>query len=124
MSLVANKLKILPSCQTHQITCGDPPQLLLRPADSLATIGRSLVEVGPSDILYYQLQSTDMLLVPAKLDPTLMKEPRATQGTPRATQARTKRKPVNSMLGLAIDNYGEGDDDGLSKQISTDSAAT
>ncbi|GAB7342175.1 hypothetical protein MBLNU457_g0431t2 [Dothideomycetes sp. NU457] len=62
--------------------------------------------------------------IPAKLDPTLMKEPRATQGAPRVSQARTKRKPVNSMLGLAINSYGEGDDDELSKQISTDSAAT
>jgi len=54
-----------------------------------------------------------------------MKEPRATQGAPRVSQARTKRKPVNSMLGLAINNYGpEGDDQELSKQISTDSAAS
>ena len=69
--------------------------------------------------------NTDNLSVPAKLDPTLMKEPRATQGAPRVSQARTKRKPVNSMLGLAINNYGpEGDDQELSKQISTDSAAS
>ncbi len=39
--------------------------------------------------------------VPAKLDPTLMKEPRSIQGAPRLQQARTKRKPVASMLGLA-----------------------
>ena len=39
--------------------------------------------------------------VPAKLDPALMKEPRAIQGVPRLAQARTKRKPVASMLGLS-----------------------
>lgn len=38
---------------------------------------------------------------PAKLDPTLMKEPRSIQGAPRLQQARTKRKPVASMLGLS-----------------------
>jgi hypothetical protein len=38
---------------------------------------------------------------PAKLDPALMKEPRSIQGAPRLnTVARTKRKPVASMLGL------------------------
>lgn len=39
--------------------------------------------------------------LPAKLDPTLMKEPRSIQGAPRVGQARTKRKPVASMLGLS-----------------------
>lgn len=41
--------------------------------------------------------------VPAKLDPSLMKEPRSIQGAPRiaAHAARTKRKPVASMLGLS-----------------------
>jgi len=39
--------------------------------------------------------------IPAKLDPTLMREPRAIQGVPRLQQARTKRKPVASMLGLS-----------------------
>ena len=39
--------------------------------------------------------------IPAKLDPTLMKEPRTIQGVPRIAQARTKRKPVASMLGLS-----------------------
>lgn len=38
---------------------------------------------------------------PAKLDSTLMKEPRSIQGVPRLQQARTKRKPVASMLGLS-----------------------
>lgn len=38
---------------------------------------------------------------PSKLDPTLMKEPRSIQGAPRLSQARTKRKPVSSMLGLS-----------------------
>lgn len=39
--------------------------------------------------------------IPAKLDPALMQEPRAIQGVPRLQQARTKRKPVASMLGLS-----------------------
>ena len=39
--------------------------------------------------------------MPAKLDPTLMKEPRSIQGAPRLQPARTKRKPVASMLGLS-----------------------
>ncbi|PPJ55721.1 hypothetical protein CBER1_08301 [Cercospora berteroae] len=38
---------------------------------------------------------------PGKLDPTLMKEPRSIQGAPRLQQAKTKRKPVSSMLGLS-----------------------
>lgn len=38
---------------------------------------------------------------PAQLDPSLMKEPRSIQGAPRLGQARTKRKPVASMLGLS-----------------------
>ena len=38
---------------------------------------------------------------PSKLDPTLMREPRSIQGAPRLQQARTKRKPVASMLGLS-----------------------
>lgn len=38
---------------------------------------------------------------PGKLDPTLMKEPRSIQGAPRIQNARTKRKPVSSMLGLS-----------------------
>lgn len=41
--------------------------------------------------------------VPAKLDPSLMKEPRANQGAPRIPKARTTRKPIPSMLGLAMD---------------------
>lgn len=44
---------------------------------------------------------------PAKLDVTLMKEPRAISGVPRAGQARTQRKPVPSMLGLAAQSVGK-----------------
>lgn len=40
--------------------------------------------------------------IPAKLDTTLMKEPRAVQGLPRP-QTRTKRKPIPSMLGISVD---------------------
>lgn len=36
---------------------------------------------------------------PAKLDPTLMKEPRVFQGVPRINTARATRKPIPSMLG-------------------------
>lgn len=46
------------------------------------------------------------LPVPAKLDPSLMKEPRANQGAPRIPKARTLRKPIPSMLGLAVDLSG------------------
>lgn len=38
---------------------------------------------------------------PSQLDPTLMREPRSIQGAPRIQQARAKRKPVASMLGLS-----------------------
>jgi hypothetical protein len=40
--------------------------------------------------------------IPAKLDTTLMKEPRAVQGLPRP-QTRTTRKPIPSMMGLSVD---------------------
>ena len=41
---------------------------------------------------------------PAKLDPALMKEPRSIQGAPRLQHAKTKRKPVASMLGLSAES--------------------
>ncbi|KAF1810211.1 DENN-domain-containing protein [Eremomyces bilateralis CBS 781.70] len=44
-------------------------------------------------------------VVPAKLDPTLMKEPRVIQGAPRFSQSRTtttRRKPIPSMLGPGL----------------------
>ncbi|KAI9829740.1 MAG: hypothetical protein M1819_005977 [Sarea resinae] len=37
--------------------------------------------------------------IPAKLDPTLMKEPRVIQGVPRIPNAKAKRKPIPSKLG-------------------------
>ncbi|KAF2745710.1 DENN-domain-containing protein [Sporormia fimetaria CBS 119925] len=37
--------------------------------------------------------------IPAKLDPTLMKEPRVIQGVPRIPMAKARRRPVPSMLG-------------------------
>jgi hypothetical protein len=43
--------------------------------------------------------STDECKVPAKLDPTLMKEPRVIQGVPRIPVAKARRRPVPSMLG-------------------------
>ena len=39
--------------------------------------------------------------IPAKLDSTLMKEPRAIQGVPRVPQLKAKRKPIASTLGRA-----------------------
>ncbi|MCJ1380514.1 hypothetical protein MMC17_003622 [Xylographa soralifera] len=39
--------------------------------------------------------------IPAKLDPTLMKEPRVIQGVPRINNAKARRKPIPSMLGPA-----------------------
>jgi hypothetical protein len=41
----------------------------------------------------------NMVTVPAKLDPTLMKEPRVIQGVPRVPQGKARRKPIPSMLG-------------------------
>ncbi|MCJ1476631.1 hypothetical protein MMC13_005299 [Lambiella insularis] len=38
--------------------------------------------------------------IPAKLDPSLMKEPRVIQGVPRINNANGRRKPIPSMLGL------------------------
>ncbi|KAI9751693.1 MAG: hypothetical protein M4579_005959 [Chaenotheca gracillima] len=40
--------------------------------------------------------------VPAKLDPSLMKEPRVIQGVPRLTTGNARRKPIPSMLGLNV----------------------
>jgi hypothetical protein len=40
--------------------------------------------------------------IPAKLDPTLMKEPRVIQGVPRIPVAKARRKPIPSMLGPNI----------------------
>ncbi|KAL7776751.1 hypothetical protein CFE70_007170 [Pyrenophora teres f. teres 0-1] len=37
--------------------------------------------------------------IPAKLDPTLMKEPRVIQGVPRVPNSKARRKPIPSMLG-------------------------
>jgi hypothetical protein len=41
----------------------------------------------------------NIMSVPAKLDPTLMKEPRVIQGVPRVPQGKARRKPIPSMLG-------------------------
>lgn len=39
------------------------------------------------------------VLAPAKLDITMMKEPRAIQGVPRINASNARRKPIPSMLG-------------------------
>ncbi|KIW05127.1 hypothetical protein, variant 2 [Verruconis gallopava] len=40
--------------------------------------------------------------IPAKLDPTLMKEPRVLQGVPRVPLVKAKRKPIGSTAGVAM----------------------
>lgn len=40
--------------------------------------------------------------IPAKLDPSLMKEPRVIQGVPRVPQNKARRKPIPSMLGNSM----------------------
>ncbi|KAL8874260.1 MAG: hypothetical protein Q9174_000380 [Haloplaca sp. 1 TL-2023] len=43
--------------------------------------------------------TTIVTRTPAKLDPTLSKEPRAIQGVPRISTVNARRKPIPSMLG-------------------------
>ena len=52
-------------------------------------------------------RSVGMGRTPGRLDPTLMKEPRSIQGAPRLQQARARRKPVASMLGLSVESARE-----------------
>ena len=40
--------------------------------------------------------------IPAKLDSTLMKEPRVILGVPRVPQIKAKRKPIASTLGSSV----------------------
>lgn len=40
--------------------------------------------------------------IPAKLDVTLMKEPRVIQGVPRPQNAKARRKPIPSMLSNGV----------------------
>jgi len=63
------------------------------PGDYRSVISRSTLLPAPC------LNPADNILVPAKLDPTLMKEPRVIQGVPRIPQAKARRKPIPSMLG-------------------------
>lgn len=44
---------------------------------------------------------------PAKLDPSLLKEPRVVQGVPRVTTAKPRRKQVPSMLGPGMRTKSE-----------------
>lgn len=68
--------------------------------DTSDHLWRSAAAAPPTSRLPSDM-STVLGRMPAKLDPTLMKEPRSIQGAPRIGQARTKRKPVASMLGLS-----------------------
>ncbi|KAF4553336.1 DENN (AEX-3) domain-containing protein 2 [Elsinoe fawcettii] len=74
-------------------------------SDSSDHLWRSAAATPPSSRFpgdYRQIVSR----IPAKLDPSLMKEPRTTQGVPRIPKARTLRKPIPSMLGLNMDTPG------------------
>jgi hypothetical protein len=64
------------------------------PGDYRSVISRSNFPPLPSKII-----SANDDAVPAKLDPTLMKEPRVIQGVPRIPLAKARRKPIPSMLG-------------------------
>jgi hypothetical protein len=63
------------------------------PGDYRAVISRS------KSFKSIYLNHANVFTVPAKLDPTLMKEPRVIQGVPRIPQAKARRKPIPSMLG-------------------------
>jgi hypothetical protein len=58
---------------------------------------QSSAEVRSS--FHLTLRPANTLIVPAKLDPTLMKEPRVIQGVPRIPAGKARRKPIPSMLG-------------------------
>ena len=88
--------------KTHQITSGDLQPPRHPTADFLEITERSLQEVcaharyGCSEHVEFILT---IYTVPAKLDPSLMKEPRVIQGVPRINNAKARRKPIPSMLG-------------------------
>ncbi|KAL8749471.1 MAG: hypothetical protein Q9199_007662 [Rusavskia elegans] len=46
--------------------------------------------------------TTIITRTPAKLDPTLLKEPRVIQGVPRINTVHARRKPIPSMLGPSV----------------------
>ncbi|KAG8624699.1 hypothetical protein KVT40_007766 [Elsinoe batatas] len=74
-------------------------------SDTSDHLWRSAAAAAPSSRFpgdYRQVVSR----IPAKLDPSLMKEPRSNQGAPRIPKARTQRKPIPSMLGLKVDTPG------------------
>jgi len=65
------------------------------PGDYRAVISRSTFVPSPPPRPHH----ANMVIVPAKLDPTLMKEPRVIQGVPRVPNSKARRKPIPSMLG-------------------------
>ncbi|KZF25739.1 dDENN domain-containing protein [Xylona heveae TC161] len=70
--------------------------------DTTDHIWRSAAATPPSSRFpgdYRQVVSR----IPAKLDPTLMKEPRVIQGVPRINNTKARRKPIPSMLGPSGD---------------------
>lgn len=81
-----------------------PPPSSRFPGDYRQVVSRSMT---------YHIFANDANLltvhiVPAKLDPALMKEPRTEQGAPRILTARTVRKPIPSMLGLGVSDKENG----------------
>jgi hypothetical protein len=77
-----------------------PPQASRFPTITTSNLAGSGANGGTYSNGDLATSSSTTARTPAKLDTTLMKEPRSLQGTPR-TQARTNRKPVPSMLGLS-----------------------
>jgi hypothetical protein len=59
---------------------------------------RSVISRSECSLYIYEDFSNERA-VPAKLDPTLVKEPRVIQGVPRIQMAKARRRPVPSMLG-------------------------
>ncbi|KAI9829213.1 MAG: hypothetical protein M1826_005808 [Phylliscum demangeonii] len=68
-------------------------------SDTSTHLWRSASAIPPSSRFpgdYRQVTSR----IPAKLDTSLMKEPRSIQGVPRIATAKARRKPIPSMLGV------------------------
>lgn len=66
------------------------------PGDYRAVVSRSKPSFTPMQV------STNLSSVPAKLDITLMKEPRVIQGVPRPQNAKARRKPIPSLLSNGV----------------------
>jgi hypothetical protein len=72
-------------------------------------LSRVIIVLSSAEVSFFEFCYSDFAntaLVPAKLDPTLMKEPRVIQGVPRIPQAKARRKPIPSMLGPGPNGNG------------------